>query len=213
MKRCALLILTLAVALPLAAETHLDLILDLEGVHRAGDTPRVAGESGVFYQPSFDNGGGVGGGVNWWISGRTSLEVKVAGLATKTKVLVIGEDFVNEADLGTSQIYPIMGVVQWHPFEHGSIRPYIGAGAAYTILRNLEGSNGIPPVEFGDPWGLVVDGGINVTMSKRWGFIGDARYIPIETHGSVRFGAGPGVTATSIKVKPLLVSFGAVYHF
>jgi outer membrane protein W len=208
--RKAIFILALAGALPLAAQSRFELILDAEGVHRNADAPSVPDEAGLTYQPSFENGGGIGGGVNWWMSGRTSLEVKVAGLASKTRVVLVGEDYVYQADLGWSQVYPITAVAQWHPVEHGSFRPYIGAGVAYVILRNIGKTDTTPEEVFGNPWGFVLNAGLRVPLSKRWSLMGDAKYIPVETSGTVRFGTS---TQVDLEVKPLVVGVGVVYHF
>jgi outer membrane protein len=208
--RVAAVLLTFAVALPAAAQQSVDLIFDVEGVQRSS---RVEFEPNtVQYIPAFDNGGGIGGGVVFFFSDRVSLEVKVAGLASRLRVRRTGSDFVATVDLGYAQIYPITALVQWHITEKGSFRPYIGAGAGHIILRNVEKSQiGFSAVEFDDPTGLVVNGGVRVPFSKRWSAYGDARYTPIETRARARF---EGTTSTvEIDVKPLVVSFGLAYHF
>src|ERR1043165_4063794 len=97
--------------------------------------------------------------------------------------------------------------------EGVALRPYIGAGAVHTVLRNInrqvgEGATGI---RFKDPTGLVVDGGLELSLGRKWSFLGDARYVPMETNSRVTF---PGTTsALDMKVKPLIVSFGAGYKF
>lgn len=197
------------VALPSFAQRRVDLIIDVEGVHRA---KKIEFEPNtVRYAPQFDNGGGLGGGVNWFLSSRVSLELKVAALGSKLHVRRSGSDFVAVADVGTAEIYPITALLQWHLVQHGSFRPYIGAGAGYVILKNIEKQViGAKAVEFDDPTGLVVDGGIEIPFGKRWSAYGDARYTPIETQARARF---VGVTETKIDVRPLIISFGLAYHF
>src|SRR5437867_687993 len=212
MKHFVLAALILAIAAPLVAQRRVDLLFDVEGVHRSGRNTDIT--PGVRFDPSFDTGGGVGGGVNFFFSDRVSLEGKIAGLGTKMHVRVIGSDFVAVADLGYAQIYPISAVLQWHMLERGAIRPYVGAGVSHVILRNISkkgGTSGAGGIRFKDPTGLVVDGGLEFRLGKRWTWFADARYIPIETHSRATF---TGTTsAVNIRVRPLIVSTGVAYHF
>jgi outer membrane protein len=204
---------SLAAAILLApssfAQRRVDLLIDFEGVHRAKQfefEPNV-----VRYEPQFDDGGGIGGAVNIFFTGRISLELKVAGLASHLQVRRTGSDFVAIADVGYAQIYPITAVVQWHLNENGAIRPYLGAGVGYVVLKNVEkqviGARGI---EFDNPTGFVVDGGFLVPLSKRWSISADARYTPVETQAEAEF---IGVTSARIDVRPLVLAFGLAYHF
>src|SRR5947209_20550933 len=72
----------LAYSVPLVGQPRVDLFIDAEGVRRTGAntdfTPGV-----TRFEPQFNTGGGVGGGVNWFISDRVSLETKIAGLGSK----------------------------------------------------------------------------------------------------------------------------------
>lgn len=212
MKHFVLAALIMAIAAPLVAQRRVDLLFDVEGVHRSGRNTDFT--PGVRFEPSFDSGGGVGGGVNFFFSDRLSLEGKIAGLGTKMHVRVIGGDFVAIADLGYAQIYPISAILQWHMLERGAIRPYVGAGVSHVILRNISkkvGSSGASGVKFKDPTGLVVDGGLEFSLGKRWSLFGDARYIPIETNSRAVF---VGTTsAVKISIRPLIVSTGVAYHF
>jgi len=211
MKHFVTIAFLLATALPLAAQRRVDLIFDAEGVRRTGSTDNFE-PSTIQFRPDFHTGGGIGGGVNWFFSDRMSLEVKVAALESRVKVKAFGTDSVATIDLGDANIYPITAIVQWHMTEHGAIRPYLGAGAAHIILRNINDNSGlIGGVKFDDPTGLVVDGGLEWRLSPRWGLTGDARYVAIETNSHATFTA-PNTTVR-MHVKPLIASFGVVYHF
>lgn len=213
MKKLSLLLLTVAIAVPMFGQKKVELILDAEGVRRTGNTTSFSPGTQRFV-PNFNSGWGLGGGVNIWLSDRVSVEGKVAGMVSQLSVQTFGSDFFFNVDLGHVQIYPVMAVVQWHPFEHGTVRPYFGAGAVHTIMRNVKekiGASGATGIEFNDPTGLLLDGGLRVQMSDRWSLTGDARYVPVETRGQTRF---PGTTASvRFETKPLLVSFGAAYRF
>jgi outer membrane protein len=212
MKHFVLTALVLTIAAPLAAQRRVDLLFDVEGVHRASRSSDFT--PGIRFEPTFNTGGGVGGGVNFFFSDRVSLEGKVSGLGTKMRVRVIGSDFVAVADLGYAQIYPISAILQWHMLERGAIRPYVGAGVSHVILRNISkkvGTSDASGIKFKDPTGLVVDGGLEFSLGKRWSLFGDARYIPIESNSRAVF---VGTTsAVKISVRPLIVSTGLAYHF
>jgi outer membrane protein len=205
----------LLLAAPLfAQQRRLDLFFDLEGVRRTGRntqfTPNV-----VRLDPTFSTGGGIGGGVDWFFTNRLSLEAKVAAMAAHVHLRAIGSDTVAVADLGYAQIYPISVLLQWHMSEHGAIRPYLGAGAAHIILRNVSrrigSSTTATAIHFEDPNGLVLDGGLTLTLGRRWNLYGDVRYIPIETRSRATF---PGTaSAANISVRPVIVSAGLSYGF
>jgi len=212
MKHFALGALILATAAPLLAQRRVDFLVDAEGVRRSSRNTDFT--PGTRFEPNFNTGGGVGGGLNFFFTDRVSLEGKIAGLGTKMRVRVVGSDFVAIADLGYAQIYPISAILQWHMLERGAFRPYFGAGVSHVILRNISkkvGTSGASGIKFKDPTGLVVDGGLEFSLGKRWSLFGDARYIPIETSSRAVF---VGTTsAVKISVRPLIVSTGVAYHF
>lgn len=210
MRQVVAVLFVLAVARPALAQRRVDLILDVEGVR---NTNRYEFEPNVVrYEPEFANGGGLGGGVNWFFSTRVSLELKVAALDSRLRVRRTGSDFVAIADVGHAQIFPITALLQWHMLEKGGIRPYVGVGAGYVILKNVDRRFiGAAGIEFDDPVGLVVDGGVLIPLGKRFSATADARYTPIESQARATFKGTP--SSVKIDVKPLVVSFGIAYHF
>jgi outer membrane protein len=211
-KNVAWAVLFLLTPIPLLAQHRVDFFVDAEGVRRNAQNSDFT--PGIRFEPSFDTGGGVGGGINYFFTDRVSLEAKVSGLASKMRVRVIGSDFVAVADLGYAQFYPISATLQWHLLERGAIRPYIGAGVSHVILRNISkgvGNSGATGISFKDPTGFVVDGGLEFNLGSRFSLFGDARYIPIETDSRATF---TGTSAAlKMHVRPLIVSAGLAYHF
>jgi outer membrane protein len=212
MRNVACVVWLLLTPIPLLAQHRIDLFVDAEGVRSNAQTTDFT--PGIRFEPAFDTGGGVGGGINYFITDRVSLEAKVSGLASKMRVRIIGSDFVAVADLGYAQFYPISATLQWHLLERGAIRPYIGAGVSHVILHNISksvGSTGATGIKFKDPTGFVVDGGLELNLGRRWGLFGDARYIPIESNARAAF---TGTSAAlKMHVRPLIVSAGLAYHF
>ena len=199
-----------AIAAPAFAQHHVVFFVDAEGVRRGN---RAVFEPNVVrYEPRFDTGGGLGGGINFFFGERLSLEAKVAALESRLHLRRSGSDFVTVADLGYAQFYPITALLQWHMSEGTAIRPYIGAGIGYVIVRSISRRTfGLSGVNFDNPTGLVVDGGLELSLSKRWSLLGDARYTPIETRSNVTF-IGASSTAR-VDVKPLIVSTGIAFRF
>jgi outer membrane protein W len=203
----------LAAACPLFAQRRVDFIFDVEGVRRTGNNTSYSPGT-VRFEPSFGTGGGIGAGLNFFLSDRVSLEAKAAGIEANMNVRIVGSDSVQIISLGRAQIYPISAILQWHLAEHGTLRPYIGAGVVHTILRNINRkipSTTATGVRFRDPTGLVVDGGLELSLGKRWSIYGDARYVPLETTSRASFIGTTSVT--NISVRPLIVSTGIAYHF
>lgn len=210
MKHVLAFVLAISCAAARFAQRHVEIFADGEGVRRSNKAtfePNV-----VRYEPQFDTGGGIGGGVNIFFTDRVSFEAKVAALETRLHLRRTGSDFATIADLGYAQIYPISALLQWHMLEGTALRPYVGAGAGYTILRNVSRSTfGLNGVEFENPIGFIVDGGLELSLSRRWSILGDARYTPIESRSRVTF-VGANSTA-KLAVRPLVVSAGLAVRF
>lgn len=204
-------LLTILAAAPLMAQRRVDLLIDVEGARRTGHNESFT--PGLRFDPQFGTGGGAGVGLNFFLSDRVSIEAKAAALESRLRVRIVGFDFIATADLGRAQIFPISAVLQWHLSEHGTIRPYLGAGVAHVILRDVNRS--VSPsaagIHFKDPTGFVVDGGLEVNLSKRFGIYGDARYIPVETKSTATF--VPTSSAVQMNVRPLIVSGGIAWRF
>jgi len=211
MYKLTIAILIVLAAAPLMAQHRIDLLIDAEGARRTGHNESFT--PGFRFEPQFGTGGGAGVGLNFFLSDRVSIEAKAAALESQLRVRIVGTDFIATANLGHAQIFPISAVLQWHLSEHGTIRPYLGAGVAHVILHDVNRS--VSPsatgIHFKDPTGLVVDGGLEFNLSKRFGIYGDARYIPVETKSTASFTG----TSSSVQmnVRPLIVSAGIAWRF
>ncbi|HYS53820.1 MAG TPA: OmpW family outer membrane protein [Thermoanaerobaculia bacterium] len=210
--KSAVVIAVALLALPLFAQRRVDIFLDAEAVKRTGRISRFSPGTTRF-EPSFRNGGGVGGGVNLFVSDRLSFEAKVAALGTKSRIRVVGSDFIATADLGWAQIYPISATMQWHLLERPAVRPYIGVGVVHTILKNINKRIGptATGVRYKDPTGLVLDGGLEFNLGRRWNLLADVRYVPIETTSRATFSGA--ASSVDLHVRPAIVSFGLGYRF
>jgi outer membrane protein len=211
MYKLTIALLTILAAAPLVAQRRIDLMIDAEGARRTGENESFT--PGVRFDPQFGTGGGAGVGLNFFLSDRVSIEAKAAALESRLRVRVVGTDFIATSDLGRAQILPISAVLQWHLSEHGTIRPYLGVGVAHVILRDVNRSvtSSATGIHFKDPTGVVVDGGLEFNLSKRFGIYGDARYVPVETKSTATF-VGTS-SAVKMNVRPLIVSGGIAWRF
>jgi outer membrane protein W len=203
--------LLLCCSFPLYAQRRVDLIIDAEGVRRTGRNTSFS-PNAVRYDPSLGTGGGFGVGIDWYASDRVSLEVKAAALEGNLRVAIIGVDYVLLSRVGRVQVYPITALLKWHVLEHGSLRPYLGVGAAHIFLHDIEKqTSSFTGVKFDDPTGLVLDGGVLLQFSRRWALSGDVRYIPIETSSRATF---RGVSSSvELNIRPVIAGFGIDYRF
>src|SRR5258706_1939088 len=209
MYKPAIALLALFAAAPLLAQRRIDFLLDAEGARRTGRN--FSFTPGIRFDPQFGTGGGAGIGLNVFLTDRVSVEAKVAALESRLHVRTIGSDFIATADLGRARIYPVSAILQWHLSEHGTIRPYLGAGVAHVILQNINHSvSSFSGIHFKDPTGLVVDGGLEINLAKRWGIFGDARYVPVESKSSATFVGTP--SSVKMNVRPLIVSAGLAWR-
>ena len=78
MKQVVAVLFALIAAVPAAAQRHVDLVIDVEGVRRSNSFEFEP--NSVRYEPVFANGGGVGAAINWYFSSRVSVETKAAVL-------------------------------------------------------------------------------------------------------------------------------------
>jgi outer membrane protein len=211
MYKLTIALLAVLAATPLMAQRRIDFLIDAEGARRTGHNESFT--PGVRFDPQFGTGGGAGVGLNFFLSDRVSIEAKAAALESRLRVRIVGSDFIAVANLGRAQIFPISAVLQWHLSEHGTIRPYLGAGVAHVILRDVNHSvtSSATGIHFKDPTGFVVDGGLEINLSRRFGIYGDARYIPVETKSTASF---VGTTsAVQMNVRPMIVSGGIAWRF
>jgi outer membrane protein len=211
MYKLTIALLTVLAAAPLMAQRRIDFLIDAEGARRTGHNESFT--PGIRFDPQFGTGGGAGVGLNFFLSDRVSIEAKAAALESRLRVRIVGSDFIATANLGRAQIFPISAVLQWHLSEHGTIRPYLGAGVAHVILRDVNHSvtSSATGIHFKDPTGFVVDGGLEFNLSKRFGIYGDARYIPVETKSTASF-VGTS-SSVQMNVRPLIVSSGIAWRF
>jgi len=210
LKSVTALLCLLLPASPLIAQRRMSVIVNVEGVR--SDRAVQFEPNQVVYEPQFEKGGGAGIGINWFLSGRVSIEAKASALSSRLRLRRTGNDFF-AADLGRARIYTVGAVLQWHMLNAGpAIQPYLGVGVGRVLLQDVEKRTlDIGGIEFDNPTGLILNAGTMIGLSKRWSALADVRYTPIETQARARFVGTDAVT--EIDVKPLILSLGLAWHF
>ncbi len=198
----------LLLATPLFAQRRVDVFFDLEGVRKTGGNRSFA--PGARFVPEFDTGGGIGGGINWFLTDRVSVETKVAAVTADMSLSVVTPGTAITFRAGDAKLYPISAMIQWHMAERRMLRPYLAVGAVHTILKDIDRNLGVATgIRFKNPTGLAVGGGLEISFGRRWSIFGDARYVPIETEARATFVGTPAMTV--FNAKPLIVSTGISY--
>ncbi|HVS32906.1 MAG TPA: OmpW family outer membrane protein [Thermoanaerobaculia bacterium] len=130
----------------------------------------------------YDDGFAMGISINGFVRPYLSLEGSVFSSQTDAALLVDG---VAPISLGKVSLTPILFGVQLHLPEHSRFDPYIGAGAAYVLARNLSSpdllAGGSGRIELDDEIGYYLNAGIGVRIAGGLGLVVDGRYIPYET--------------------------------
>ena len=106
----------------------------------------------------------------------------------------------------TKQLPPTFSV-QYHFNHQQSMRPYVGAGINYTTFFSEKATSGISSLSLEDSWGLAVQAGIDIDMTKDWFFNADIRYINIETTATTDLGT------TDVTINPTVISVGVGTRF
>jgi len=102
----------------------------------------------------------------------------------------------------TKQLPPTLSV-QYHFSPAKSFRPYVGAGINYTTFFSEKAVGGtVTSISLDDSWGLAVQGGFDMDISKDWFFNADLRYIDIETTATTNVGN------VDVSIDPWVVSLG-----
>lgn len=108
----------------------------------------------------------------------------------------------------TKQLPPTLSV-QYHFKPKASVRPYVGAGINYTTFFSEKTTGALAGTDLSldDSWGLAVQAGVDIDITKDWFFNADVRYINIETTATTALGT------TEVEINPTVISLGVGTRF
>jgi outer membrane protein len=115
-----------------------------------------------------------------------------------------------------AELMPITGVLQFHFAPNGRIDPYIGAGAAYVLIDDVDTPEELNNIDFErldfkDDVGLALNAGLGIRLTNNFGLTLDAKYVPLESSATaVRT---TGSTDVKFDINPVILSAGLSLRF
>jgi outer membrane protein len=206
------LVLLLILAVPMSAQSR---AFDLTGYAAWVDTS----SEGTFNEDTanpvdinFDGTLGYGIGANIFWGERLSTEFAIVRVNSD-----VGFRQRAVANSNTqAEMMPITGVLQFHFAPHGTIDPYIGAGAAYVLIDDVDTPDELnnidfERIDFKDDVGLALNAGLGIRLTNNFGLTLDAKYVPLESSATaVRT---TGNTDVKFKINPVILSAGVSLRF
>ncbi len=116
---------------------------------------------------------------------------------------------LGNVDLGDVWLLPPTLTVQYH-FNINDFKPYIGAGANYTIFYNAD-SGAVVDVDYKNKFGYALQLGFDYDLNDTWFLNVDAKYIGLNT--DVTVDAGIATVPAEVDINPLLIGFGVGVRF
>jgi outer membrane protein len=120
--------------------------------------------------------------------------------------------------LASTWVLPPTLTLQYHFVPDGRIRPYVGAGANYTIFYSenasqaLESAVGTTRVHMKDSFGYALQAGVDVPVGTRTFINFDVKYIDIDTTARLAT-AAIGAQRVRVHLDPVVVGIGFGMRF
>lgn len=176
MKALAVLLLVFASASLAAQERKIQLTVWGSQVDMQGDSDLEDG-----FTTDFDEGGGFGASVNFFLTPHFSIEGSAFGLRSDAGILLDG---AAPLDLGTLNLTPLMAGVQVHPFGNSRFDLYAGAGGAYVITDDFNSRDldtvGLGRIEIDSDLTYFYNAGLAFQITEGFGLAVEARQIAYE---------------------------------
>lgn len=113
--------------------------------------------------------------------------------------------------LGSATYGPSALTAQWHPLGSKSkIDPYVGAGGSYMIIFDHKDA-AMHITHIANDLGPVVQGGVNVSLSRHFGVFADVKKAWLHTDAYGTVGGGP--VHAHFKMDPFVLNAGLAIRF
>jgi outer membrane protein W len=198
------LLLVLVAALPALAQAPVDISVFASWVDAQGDTIFAEGP-----ETNFESGDGFGVAVNWFWGRSLSTELSASALKMDAGLDLGGEPFV---DLGSIDLTAISLTFQYHFARDSVIDPYLGVGAAWVMVEDLESDDLdllFGPLEADDEFTYVLNAGLGIRLTQSFGLYLDAKYMPLE----IATRAAGDTEDTKLEIDPMIISAGIRIRF
>lgn len=214
MKRAVpILVLLIAAAVPMSGQSR---AFDLTGNVVWLDTSSEGTFDDTTSNPvdvNFDGTVGYGLAANIFFGERISTEFAISRVNTDVN---IRQRAVNNAGDTEAEMMPITAVLQFHFAPNGTFDPYVGAGAAYMLIDDVDAPDELNNIDFerldfDDDVGLALNAGLGIRLSDNFGITVDAKYVPLES--SARAVRTAGDTDVTFDINPVILSAGLSLRF
>jgi outer membrane protein len=148
------------------------------------------------------------GEVGWYIKDSWAV---AGSIVTEVETDNVGTGALAGPPLGSDSFMLGAVTLTYHFNEGGMLSPYVGGGASY--FHSTGAKDGVVTgLKIDDAWGGVVQAGVNLNITERWGVFVDAKqYLTsIEARGMI---AGVIPMAAKADLDPLVVGAGATFRF
>jgi outer membrane protein len=207
------LLLLLITAFPMSAQSR---AFDLTGNVVWLDTSSEGTFDDTTANPvdvNFDGTVGYGLAANIFFGERLSTEFAISRVNTDVN---IRQRAVNNGGDTEAEMMPITAVLQFHFAPNGTFDPYVGAGAAYVLIDDVDAPDELNNIDFerldfDDDVGLALNAGVGIRVTNNFGITLDAKYVPLES--SARAVRTVGDTDLSFDINPVILSAGVSLRF
>lgn len=114
--------------------------------------------------------------------------------------------------IANAKTLPPVVTLQYHFLPDNNIRPYLGLGVNYTrfydekATASLNTALGSTRVDLDDSWGLSIQAGVDIQVSRNWFVNLDAKYIQMDTTATLN---SSGVIRTvNVDIDPWFIGIG-----
>lgn len=207
------LVLLLIAAVPMSAQSR---GFDLTGYVSWVDTSSEGTFDDTTSNPvdvNFDGTLGYGVAANIFFGDHISTELAIVRVESD---VTIRQRAVNNPGNTQAELMPITAVLQFHLAPNGRIDPYVGAGAAYVLIGDVDRPNELnnldfEKLDFKDDVGLALNAGLGIKLTDHLGLTLDAKYVPLESSArAVRTG---NTTDVKFDINPVILSGGLSLRF
>jgi outer membrane protein W len=153
---------------------------------------------------------GYGAGVNAFLGSNVSLAIDAVEAKPEAEL----SGFATGSG-GSVRMIPLTGVLQFHFMPKGMLDPYVGAGAAYVLMDQVDKSglpSNINKINFKDDAGLALNAGLAIGLGSHLAITLDGKYVPLKSSATVEYATG-ATTSTKVKINPVIFSGGLTFRF
>ena len=212
MKRILLFtaVLTMMMTPAFAQSRSVDLTGWISFIDPSGSTDFEDGEIA-----EVDSEQGYGLGINVFWSSRISTEFAAYAVEPDLNLRTTDPTLPSGA-IGSLEMMPLTGTLQFHFNPDGRFDPYIGAGVAYVLFDSIEGESiediGFDSIDFDDDYGFLANEGVSIDITPTFAINLDAKYVPVSASARAVID-GIETDPADFDINPLILSAGVSIQF